>query len=60
MKEKISVILACLGLYLITTGISYAAFSFSLGNHLSGNLTSPVGKVSPSKKPKYKVDQFDK
>lgn len=56
MKGKIPVILAALGLYLITTGISYATFSLMLGKGAGGLMTSPLAKVSPSPKIKYKVD----
>lgn len=49
-------LLAGFGLYLLTTGISYAAFSFTSGSNGSG-ITSPMAKVSPSVKAvKQKVD----
>lgn len=56
MKGKLPVILASIGLYLISTGISYATFNFITGSGGIGNITSPVVKVSPSPKIKYKVD----
>jgi len=56
MKGKLSIILAILGLYLVSTGISFAAFNFILGKGGNTGITSPVAKVSPSPKAKYKVD----
>lgn len=56
MKGKLSIILAILGLYLVSTGISFAAFNFILGTNGNTFITSPVAKVSPSPKVKYKVD----
>lgn len=56
MKGKLSIILAISGLYLVSTGISFAAFNFILGKGGNTSITSPVAKVSPSPKVKYKVD----
>ncbi len=56
MKGKLSIILSIAGLYLISTGLSFAAFNFILGKEGSIGITSPVAKVSPSPKVKYKVD----
>lgn len=56
MKQKAIFILAGLGLYLITTGISYAAFGFIASRGQSQSITSPVAKISPQNKPKFKVD----
>lgn len=57
MKQKAIFILAGLGLYLITTGISYAAFGFIASRGQSPqSITSPVAKISPQNKPKFKVD----
>lgn len=55
MKQKYIYILAGLGLYLLTTGISYAAFGF-ISTKGETEITSPVAKISPKDKPKYKVD----
>ena len=57
MRDKSNVlitILVSLGLYLISTGITYAGFSFFAPT--GGLITSPVPKVSPSGKAKNKVD----
>lgn len=56
MKSKLVLILAGLGLYLVSTGISYGAFSMIQSGGKSGILTSPVSKISPVAPPKYKVD----
>ncbi len=56
MKSKLVLILSGLGLYLISTGISYGAFSMIQSGGQSGNLTSPLSKISPKTAPKYKVD----
>lgn len=56
MKEKLPIILAGFGLYLITSGISFASFNVILGKNAPGSIVSPVAKVSPSPKIKYKVD----
>jgi hypothetical protein len=56
MKQKLSLILAGLGLYFITTGVSYAAFNVITGNGYSGPVASPVTNSTPTKRPKYKVD----
>jgi hypothetical protein len=57
MNKKLSYIIAALGLYLVATGLSYAAFQ-KIG---TPELTSIVGttkktKTSPTPKPKYKID----
>jgi hypothetical protein len=55
-KENLTVFLVGFGLYLITTGISYAGFNL-VNERKAGNIiTSPVAKISPKEKPKYKVD----
>src|SRR3989337_3732075 len=57
MRDKSNVlitILVSLGLYLISTGITYAGFSFFAPT--GGLITSPVPKVSPSGKAKNKVN----
>ncbi len=56
MKQKTIFLLAGLGLYLITTGISYAAFGFIASTGQLQSITSPVAKISPQSKPKFKVD----
>ena len=57
MKRKLPIILAIFGLYLVSTGLSFAAFNIILGKDGNISITSPVAKVSPSPKVKYKVDQ---
>lgn len=55
-KRYISILLG-LGLYLFTTGISYGAFQVASGKTSSPQITSPLpGKISPEKRPAYKVD----
>lgn len=56
MKQKASLLLAGLGLYLISSGISYAGFSLLAGNNSSSQIQSPLAKASNTPKPKYKVD----
>lgn len=56
IQKNLSSILAGLGLYLLTTGISYAAFNSFVSESAPTSLTSPVGNISPKEKPKYKVD----
>lgn len=56
MKRKLPIILAGLGLYLISTGISFAAFNIFGGKGGGDLIVSPVAKVSPSPKVKYKID----
>lgn len=56
MKQKLTIILAGMGLYLMSTGISYAFFGFIGNTSVGNNITSPVAKISPKEKPKYKVD----
>ncbi|MCJ7740292.1 DUF3048 domain-containing protein [Candidatus Microgenomates bacterium] len=55
-KQKIAIIIAGLGLYLLTTGISYGFFNLIGGYQSGGLLITPEVKVSPQEKPKYKVD----
>lgn len=55
MNSKIIKILLGLSLYLITTGISYTAFSVSSGGS-SDIVSSPVVAVSPGQKKAFKVD----
>lgn len=55
INKKYTLILTCLVLYLVTTGISYMAFSYLQGGTLT-QITSPVPKVSPKEKVKVKVD----
>jgi len=55
-KQKIAIIIAGLGLYLLTTGISYGFFNLIGGYQSGGLLITPEVKVSPKEKPKYKVD----
>jgi len=55
-KQKIAIIIAGLGLYLLTTGISYGFFNLIGGYQSGGFLITPEVKVSPQEKPKYKVD----
>lgn len=56
MKRKLPIILAGLGLYLVTTGISFASFNLISGKGGVSLIVSPVSKISPSPKVKYKVD----
>lgn len=56
MKIKLPIILSAIGLYFVVTGISYAAFNFMGISTGVPNITSPLAKVSPSPKVKYKVD----
>lgn len=56
MKQKLPVILAGVGIYLITTGISFAGFNLILGKNSNPPVVSPVAKVSPAPKIKFKVD----
>jgi hypothetical protein len=56
MQQKMSILLGALGLYLISSGISYAGFSLFGGKGSSMLVQSPVAKVSNTPKPKYKVD----
>lgn len=56
MKSRSIQILAGIGLYLLTTGISYAAFT-SVGGGISSDVTSPLGTHgTPTPKKKFKVD----
>ncbi|MBI3955280.1 DUF3048 domain-containing protein [Candidatus Gottesmanbacteria bacterium] len=56
MKNKLIPILAGLGLYLITTGMSYAVFNNISLKSSTKEITSPLGKISPAQKVKNKVD----
>ncbi len=55
-KQKIAIIVTGLGLYLLTTGVSYGFFNLIGGSQSGGQLVSPEVKISPKEKPKYKVD----
>lgn len=54
MNFKLINIMMGLGLYLLSTGISYAAFN--LTQPPSGDINSPIINISPGQKPKFKVD----
>lgn len=54
MNFKLINIMMGLGLYLLSTGISYAAFNLS--QPPSGDINSPIINISPGQKPKFKVD----
>ena len=54
MKLKMVNIMMGLGLYLLSTGISFAAFN--LTSPPSSDVTFPLINVSPGQKPKFKVD----
>ena len=54
MNFKLINIMMGLGLYLLSTGISFAAFNLS--QPPSGDINSPIINVSPGQKPKFKVD----
>lgn len=56
MQNKFIPLLAGLGLYLLTTGLSYAGFSYSSYLTDQSQVTSPLPKVSPKQKLKFKVD----
>jgi hypothetical protein len=56
MKQRITIILMGLGLYLVSAGISYAAFSLFPSPLGLTRVVSPVPKVSPVQKVKIKVD----
>lgn len=53
MNKKIYQILMGVGLYLLSTGISFASFNLTGG---SNGITEPELNVSPSQKAQYKVD----
>lgn len=55
MRKKLIIFLTGFGLYLITTGVTFAALNLLKGNQ-TATITSPLSKISPEKKPKYKVD----
>lgn len=55
-KSKLIPLLAGLGLYLLTTGVSYAGFSYSLYLVDEKQIASPLPKISQKKKPEFKVD----
>ena len=54
--QRLTAILAGLGLYLITTGLSYATFNFFVGGPASSQITSPLPKVTSKQQVKFKVD----
>lgn len=55
MKEKSILFLAGLGLYLISTGVSFAGFNF-LAQRDATYTQFPAGQISPGEQPKFKVD----
>lgn len=55
MKKKPIIFLAGLGIYLITTGVSFAAFNFLAQNNIV-QITPPSSQISPEEKPQFKVD----
>lgn len=56
MKNKLIPILAGLGLYFLSTGLSYAVFNNYSLKSPNNEITSPLGKISPVQKVKNKVD----
>src|SRR3990167_3281351 len=54
MKLKMINIMMALGLYLLSTGISFAAFNLTQAP--VGDFNSPIVNISPGQKPKFKVD----
>lgn len=54
--QRLPAVLAGLGLYLITTGLSYAAFNFFIGVPFSSQITSPLPQSTIKQQVKYKVD----
>ncbi|OGG22094.1 hypothetical protein A3D03_01895 [Candidatus Gottesmanbacteria bacterium RIFCSPHIGHO2_02_FULL_40_13] len=56
MKNKLIPILAGLGLYFLSTGMSYAVFNNLSLKPSNNEITSPLGKISPAEKVKNKVD----
>ena len=56
MKKRLIPILTGFGLYLLTTGLSYAGFSLAKNGTISPAITSPVPKISPGQKAEFKVD----
>lgn len=56
MKNRLIAIFTGLGLYLLTTGISYAVFNLTAGGANQSVINSPLANISPSTKPKFKVD----
>lgn len=56
MKNKLIPILAGLGLYFLSTGLSFAAFNNITLNSSNNEITSPLGIISPAQKVKNKVD----
>ncbi len=56
MKKNYTIVLACLGLYLISVGLSYLAFSYLIGKDSIAKITSPIPKITQGERPKYKVD----
>lgn len=56
MKQKLAILLSGLGLYLLATGLSYAGFTFFAKKTGFSQTPTPVAKVSPGQKAKFKVD----
>ncbi len=56
MNNRLILVLAGVGLYLVSTGISYAAFANMTGVSTPEDVASPLGGVSPTPKKQYKVD----
>ncbi len=56
MKNKLIPILAGLGLYFLSTGLSYAVFNNLSLKSSNNEITSPLGKISPAQRVKNKVD----
>jgi hypothetical protein len=56
MKQKIVPILIGLGLYFISTGISFAVFNSFVPSRSSDEIKTPLAKITQKAKPKYKVD----
>lgn len=54
--KKMKLIFIGLGIYIITTFVSFSLFKAFQGKGLTGQMPSPVAKVSPKERPKYKVD----
>ncbi len=52
--NKLLLAILYIGLYLVSTGISYAAFSFS--NKNASSIISPTAKISPGQQAHFKVD----
>lgn len=54
-KARVAKILSFLGIYFLSTGLSFALFNTVLAKS-SSVITAPVGKISPVQKAKFKVD----